>query len=396
MHKWMIAITVCLLMAGLLLSCDRREIETSGESTTEPTSSGSTSPTNNESAVPTTSEYAGLYYVRDAWALPETQSGAFESYENAVKHAESTGQSVFDNSGETLFVAPSLAVTPTAVPVLYYVRRDWGDTGSQVGAFASYENAKKAADQAGITVFDADGKRLYTAERQAFDRSSFSSVKYGWTYPASADTIATLRKYNAHARVDTDEQIVYLTFNAGYEHNGNAGKILQILNAKGVKASFFFDGYFLRSNPELVRQMVASQHVVANHTLSHADLIALLQTGQIEAAARELEAFDDLYESIVGSRPPMIFRPPSSDWSEQVLAFAQYQGYVTYFFNWTHRDWLVNEQPDADTTYQQLIRQLSPGNIIMLHSVSDTNVAILERFLTEANRAGYRFEVLPR
>ena len=47
---------------------------------------------------------------------------------------------------------------------LYRVRKSWADSKSQIGAYSSLDNAKKAC-KAGYAVYDANGKTVYTAYR---------------------------------------------------------------------------------------------------------------------------------------------------------------------------------------------------------------------------------------
>ena len=45
----------------------------------------------------------------------------------------------------------------------------------------------------------------------------------------------------------TNQKVVYLTFDAGYD-NGVMGKILDVLKEKNVKATFFITGDFVVEN----------------------------------------------------------------------------------------------------------------------------------------------------
>ena len=47
---------------------------------------------------------------------------------------------------------------------LYRVRKSWSDAKSQIGAFSSLENAKKAC-KAGYAVFDSNGKQVYPTKK---------------------------------------------------------------------------------------------------------------------------------------------------------------------------------------------------------------------------------------
>lgn len=54
------------------------------------------------------------------------------------------------------------ASTSTATKQLYRVRKTWSDAKSQIGAFSSLENAKKACIS-GYSIFDANGNVVYSA-----------------------------------------------------------------------------------------------------------------------------------------------------------------------------------------------------------------------------------------
>ncbi len=57
----------------------------------------------------------------------------------------------------------SASTTPTTTQ-LYRVRKSWTDTKSQIGAFASLENAKKAC-KSGYSVFDNNGNVVYPTKK---------------------------------------------------------------------------------------------------------------------------------------------------------------------------------------------------------------------------------------
>ena len=56
------------------------------------------------------------------------------------------------------------AATNTSVKQLYRVRKSWTDAKSQIGAFSSLENAKKAC-KSGYSVFDNNGNVVYPAKK---------------------------------------------------------------------------------------------------------------------------------------------------------------------------------------------------------------------------------------
>ena len=83
-----------------------------------------------------------------------------------------------------------------------------------------------------------------------------------------ADAGRLLRAYEGRYVGDTEEKVVYLTFDEGYE-NGYTGRILDALRDAGATAAFFVTGGYVRDNPDLVRRMADEGHVVGNHTDGH-------------------------------------------------------------------------------------------------------------------------------
>ena len=76
------------------------------------------------------------------------------------------------NSGSS-----SAASTP-ATKQLYRVRKSWSDAKSQIGAFSSLENAKKAC-KAGYAVFDSNGKQVYP-EKKSVDEVAREVIQGKW------------------------------------------------------------------------------------------------------------------------------------------------------------------------------------------------------------------------
>lgn len=100
-----------------------------------------------------------MYRVRKTWDNAESQLGAYDILQNAVKKADGYyGFCVFDEQGNNVHTSTCTNYVP------YRVRRKWADEESQVGAYDFYENAVIKANEVGdISVFDDSGKCLYTA-----------------------------------------------------------------------------------------------------------------------------------------------------------------------------------------------------------------------------------------
>ena len=204
--------------------------------------------------------------------------------------------------------------------------------------------------------------------------------------PASADT---LERYDAAYVGDDGEKVLYLTFDAGYE-NGCTAQILDILQKHRVPAAFFLVGDYMERNPDLVRRMAAEGHTVGTHTMNHPDMSGM--TG--EAFQKEITGLEALYREITGAELPKYYRPPQGLYSQENLEAARDLGYKTVFWSLAYVDWNNDSQPTAEYAFSKLLPRTHNGAVVLLHSTSKTNAAILDELLTRWKDLGYRFGTL--
>lgn len=208
--------------------------------------------------------------------------------------------------------------------------------------------------------------------------------------PTGNASSEALREYNAVYLGDTTQKVIYLTFDAGYE-NGCTAQILDVLKKHGVSAAFFLVGNYIEQNPELVKRMVAEGHTVGNHTYHHYDMSRI---GDMDSFRRELEDLEQLYTATTGQTMQKFYRPPQGIYSEENLKMAQQLGYRTVFWSLAYVDWLNDKQPTSEQAFSKLIPRIHNGAVVLLHSTSKTNAAILDDLLTRWEELGYRFDTL--
>jgi hypothetical protein len=199
-----------------------------------------------------------------------------------------------------------------------------------------------------------------------------------------------LRQYQAAYIGNTNEKVLYLTFDAGYE-NGCTAKILDTLKEKQVPAAFFLVGNYIRQSPNLVRRMVAEGHTVGNHTMHHYDMSRLSDKA---AFSKELTDLETLYKETVGQELPKYYRPPQGIYSEENLKMAQELGYKTLFWSLAYVDWNNDAQPTREAAFAKLLPRTHNGAVVLLHSTSKTNAEILGELIDKWKEAGYRFGTL--
>ncbi|MBE6612400.1 MAG: delta-lactam-biosynthetic de-N-acetylase [Ruminococcaceae bacterium] len=184
----------------------------------------------------------------------------------------------------------------------------------------------------------------------------------------------------------SEEKVIYLTFDAGYE-NGNVAKILDILKKHGAHGTFFVLENLIRRDTALVSRMFDEGHTVANHTMSHKNMADQPR----EVFEAELTGLADLCRELTGHEMAKLYRPPEGTFSESDLAILADMGYRTVFWSCAYADWDNNKQPSPEAALEKLRSRLHPGEILLLHPTSATNAAILDEFLTELAADGWRF-----
>lgn len=212
--------------------------------------------------------------------------------------------------------------------------------------------------------------------------------RHDWYFsgiPASVDALCA--QYDAYYRSGREEQVIYLTFDEGYE-NGYTASILDTLKEKKVPAAFFVTGPYVQQNPALVQRMADEGHIVGNHTVNHPAMSSLSPEelkDEVLGLEEQLKAFGihDRY-----------LRPPEGAYSEQSLAETQKLGYKTIFWHFAYRDWVVDDQKGADFAYDKIVNGAKPGGIMLLHAVSKDNAEALGDAIDTLREQGWSFQSL--
>lgn len=237
-----------------------------------------------------------------------------------------------------------------------------------------------------VIIAVAIGVVIFASERVETGNWGLSFRSEG-SPPVGPANAATLAGYDAAYIGDTTQKKIYLTFDAGYE-NGSTAKILEILRKHDVPATFFLVGNYIQKNADLVRQMVKDGHIVGNHTMHHPDMSKI---SDLSTFKKELEDLEKLFQETTGEQMQKFYRPPQGIYSQSNLEMAKQLGYRTVFWSLAYVDWNNDKQPTADYAFSKLLPRIHNGAVVLLHSTSETNAAILDELLTRWEDLGYTF-----
>lgn len=183
---------------------------------------------------------------------------------------------------------------------------------------------------------------------------------------------------------------VALTFDDG-PHAEVTPAILDRLDRRGARATFFCLGAKVAAHPGLVAEIHRRGHRVENHTFGHPHAFGFYGSRAME---REIRAAQDAIAAATG-RPPLLFRAPvgiRNPWLDRVLARLSLR-----LVSWTRRG-LDTVQADATRVAARLLRGLAAGDILLLHDGSSARdaegravaLAALDRVLDGLEAAGLR------
>jgi peptidoglycan-N-acetylglucosamine deacetylase len=137
-------------------------------------------------------------------------------------------------------------------------------------------------------------------------------------------------------------------------------RVLDILDAWNAKASFFCVGKLVEKYPHLVREIVRRGHDVENHSYGHRYHFSLMGPW---ALRREIVRAQDIIAQVTNTTP-QFFRAPAG--MRNPLLDPLLQKLDLKLATWTRRG-LDTITHDSDVVRSRLERNLSPGDILLLH-----------------------------
>jgi peptidoglycan/xylan/chitin deacetylase (PgdA/CDA1 family) len=187
---------------------------------------------------------------------------------------------------------------------------------------------------------------------------------------------------------------VALTFDDGPSPQWTP-QVLDILRARGVKATFFLLGSNVAAHPEIARRIVAEGHLIGNHTYTHPDLNQLSRTAQ----AAEMDRTAQTIRNANGVRPCFFRGPYGSHHGTSVKELAWERGMNIAGWSRDTRDWetpLSLSPSFQDTIVQRATTPLAAHPTILMHDGGPGNyrqntVAAVDRIITFYASRGYVF-----
>lgn len=182
---------------------------------------------------------------------------------------------------------------------------------------------------------------------------------------AQKHTVAVDQPYHAFEKIETNEKVISITID-DWGTDYTVTKMLNILNEKAVKATFFIRANGAENNPSLARAILDEGHEIANHTYSHPVITKITA----EELQEELVRSHHILTEALQQPPAMYFRPPTGEIDDTTAKIVAATGYNQIaLYNITTLDWDINTK--ADDIVRIITDEATNGSIVLLHMLDD-------------------------
>ena len=183
--------------------------------------------------------------------------------------------------------------------------------------------------------------------------------------------------------VYVEEPYIAITFDDG-PHATLTPKLLDMLAARRLKATFFVVGQCAVEYPEIMKRIAREGHELANHSWSHPNLGKMSD----DAVRQQLQKTDDAIKAATGERTTS-FRPPyGSITPRQKQWINESFGYKTIIWDVDPFDW---KRPGAGVIRDRIVSQAQPGSIILAHDIHPGTIDAMPDTLDQLVAKGFKF-----
>lgn len=184
-------------------------------------------------------------------------------------------------------------------------------------------------------------------------------------------------------RVMVSGNYIAMTYDDG-PHPVNTPRLLDILAARNIKATFYVIGNSVNQNPGVLRRTVAEGHEIGNHTQTH-PLLSKLGDSQLR---QEMQRCEDSIGRAAGIRPRTMRPPYGGLLQRQRQLVLNEFGYPTILWSVDPLDW---KRPGASVIASRIVSGTTPGGIVLAHDLHAQTIDSMPQALDGLLRRGFKF-----
>jgi peptidoglycan/xylan/chitin deacetylase (PgdA/CDA1 family) len=198
------------------------------------------------------------------------------------------------------------------------------------------------------------------------------------------DSRNTLAESNiTFSSLHVDGPYIAMTFDDG-PSTTLTPKLLDILAAHHIKATFFVIGENVAEHSEIVARAAREGHEIGNHSWSHPNFAKMSDAG----VRSQLQRTDDAIKSATGARPTLL-RPPYGSITTREKRWIHDQfGYQIILWDVDPYDW---KRPGPSVVRSRILKETRPGSIVLSHDIHPGTIEARPSTLDALEAKGIKF-----
>jgi peptidoglycan/xylan/chitin deacetylase (PgdA/CDA1 family) len=182
--------------------------------------------------------------------------------------------------------------------------------------------------------------------------------------------------------VHVDGPFIALTFDDG-PHVTLTPKLLDLLAARHLKATFFVIGQNAADHPDILRRAVREGHEIGNHSWSHPNFGKMSD----DAVRRELQKTDDAIVAAIGKRPTLMRPPYGSITAHEKKWIHDEFGYRIILWDVDPLDW---KRPGPSVVTARILKETKPGSIVLSHDIHPPTIEAMPATFDQLIKKGFK------
>ena len=180
-----------------------------------------------------------------------------------------------------------------------------------------------------------------------------------------------------------DVPYIAMTFDDG-PSEALTPKLLDLLAAHHIKATFFVIGENVAEHPEIVARAAREGHEIGNHSWSHPNFGKMSD----DSVRSQLQRTDDAIRSATGSRPTLM-RPPYGSITPREKHWIHDEfGYRVILWDVDPLDW---KRPGPPVVRNRILKETQPGSIVLSHDIHPGTIEAMPSTLDALEAKGFKF-----
>src|SRR5437870_10097232 len=183
--------------------------------------------------------------------------------------------------------------------------------------------------------------------------------------------------------VHVDGPYIAMTFDDGPSATLTP-KLLDILAAHQIKATFFVIGENVAEHPEVVARAAREGHEIGNHSWSHPNFGKMSDDG----VRSQVQRTDDAIKGATGARPTLLRPPYGSITARQKRWIHDQFGYQIILWDVDPYDW---KRPGPPVVRNRILKETRPGSIVLSHDIHPGTIEAMPSTFDALEAKGFRF-----